>query len=60
MKENPNKFQAICIGKKTHDYIEYFQIGPTNIKCDDNVTLLGINIDLMSMFLKSAKKSLNS
>ena len=47
MKANPYKFQAICIGKKTHGNIESFQIGQTNIKCDDNVTLLGINIDSM-------------
>ena len=26
-KTNPDKFQAICIGKKTHDNIESFQIG---------------------------------
>ena len=60
MKANPDKFQAICIGKKTHDNIESFQIGKINIKCDDSVTLLGINIDYMPMFLKLAKKPLNS
>ena len=42
--------QAICIGKKTHDNIESFQIGQTNIKCDDSVTLLGINIYYMLKF----------
>ena len=47
MKANPDKFEAICIGRKTHDNIESFQIGQTNIKCDDRVTLLGINIDYM-------------
>ena len=50
MKANPDKFYAICIGKKTHDNIESFQIGKTNIKCDDSVTLLGINIDYMLKF----------
>ena len=30
--------------------IESFQIGQTNIKCDDSVTLLGINIDYMLKF----------
>ena len=50
MKANPDKFQVICIGKKTHDNIESFQIGQTNIKCDDSVTLLGINIDYMLKF----------
>ena len=50
MKAYPDKLQAICIGKKTHDNIESFQIGQTNIKCDDSVTLLGINIDYMLKF----------
>ena len=50
MKANPDKFQAICVGKKTHDNIESFQIGQTNIKCEENVTLLGINIDFMLKF----------
>ena len=50
MKANPDKFQAICIGKKTRDNIESFQIGQTNIKCDDSVTLLGINIDYKLKF----------
>ena len=45
MKANPDKFQAICTGKKSHDTIEQFQIGSTLIKCKDNVTLLGVNID---------------
>ena len=50
MKANPDKFQAICMGKKAHDNIESFQIGQTNIKCEENVTLLGINIDFMLKF----------
>ena len=50
MKAQPHKSQAICIGKMTHDNIESFQIGQTNIKCDDSVTLLGINIDYMLKF----------
>ena len=50
MKANPDKFQAICIGKKARDNIESFQIGQTNIKCEENVTLLGINIDFMLKF----------
>ena len=50
MKANPDKFQAICIGQKTHDNIDSFQIGQTTIKCDDNATLLGINIDYLLKF----------
>ena len=50
MKANPEKFQAICVGKKSHDNIKSFTIGDTDITCDDNVTLLGINIDFMLKF----------
>ena len=50
MKANSDKFQAICIGKKSHENIDYFQVGQTNIKCDDNVILLGINLDYMLKF----------
>ena len=50
MKANPDKFQAICIGKKTYDNIETFRIGETDIKCEINVSLLGINIDFMLKF----------
>ena len=50
MKANPDKFQAICVGKQVHANIDSFQIGNTNIKCEDNVTLLGVNIDFMLKF----------
>ena len=50
MKANPSKFQAICMGKNAHDGITSFNIGSTEIKCDNNVTLLGINIDFMLCF----------
>ena len=50
MEANPDKFQAICVGKQMHDNIDSFQIGNTNIKCEDNVTLLGVNIDFMLKF----------
>ena len=50
MKANPSKFQAICIGKNAHDGITSFNIDSVEIKCDDNVTLLGINIDFMLRF----------
>ena len=47
---NPEKFQAVCIGKKSYENIDSFQAGQTNIKCDDNVTLVGINLDYMLKF----------
>ena len=50
MKANPDKFHAICVGKKAHDNVESFQIGQTNIKYEEKVTFLGINIDFMLKF----------
>ena len=43
MKANPDKFQAICVGKI--DAIKFFQLGDTMITCEDKVTLLGVRID---------------
>ena len=45
MKANPYNFQAICIGQKTYDAISSFQLNDTVINCDNNGTLLGVNID---------------
>ena len=50
MKANPIKFQAICIRKRAHGNIISFNIDSAEIKCEDNVTLLGINIDFMLRF----------
>ena len=50
MKTNPSKFQAICIGTNAHDGITSFNIDSIEIKCDDNVTLLGINIEFILRF----------
>ena len=50
MKANPAEFQAICIGKNAHDSITSFNINSVEIKCEDNATLLGTNIDFMLRF----------
>ena len=50
MKANPTKFQGICLGKTAHNSITSFIIDSTEIKCEDCVTLLGINIDFMLKF----------
>ena len=46
MKANPDKFQAICVGKRTFDAIKSFQFGDTNIACEENVSLLCVTIDV--------------
>ena len=48
--EAPDKFQAIFAGKKCHDNIKSFRIGDTDISCEANVSLLGVNIDFMLKF----------
>ena len=50
MKANPTKFQAICIGKRAHDDITSFKIDSAENKCEDNGTLLVVNIDFMLRF----------
>ena len=50
MKANPPKFQAICIGKNAHENIASFKVDSVEIKCEENVTLLGVNIDFMLSF----------
>ena len=50
MKANPNKFQAICVGQKAYDGIKSFTIDNVEIKCEDSVTLLGVNIDFLLNF----------
>ena len=52
MKANPEKFQAIYIGQKTHDAITSFKISDIVEDCDDSVTLLGVNIDFNLIFNK--------
>ena len=47
MKANPEKFQAICLGKRAYEGIYSFDLEGTQIKYEENVTLLGINIDHM-------------
>ena len=46
----PFKFQAICIGQKSHEAISSFKLNDTFVKCDENITLLGVNIDFMLNF----------
>ena len=45
MQANPNKFQAIAVGKRTHEKSPTFNCGSINITCNEVVKLLGIDID---------------
>ena len=37
MQANPDKFQAISVGKKTHAEMKNIQIAVVNITCEENV-----------------------
>ena len=50
MKANTSKFQVICVGKKAYESIKPFIIDNVNIKCEDSVTLLAVNIDILLTF----------
>ena len=46
MKANPDKFQAIAIGKRTFEKSPVFELkGSIFIECEEVVKLLGIDID---------------
>ena len=44
MQANPEKFQALAIGKKTFDKKPVFEINDVKISCDESVKLLGVEI----------------
>jgi hypothetical protein len=51
MKPNPDKFQAIAIGKKTNKHKLTFHLKGNNITCEDKVKLLGVTIDSDLIFI---------
>jgi hypothetical protein len=66
MKANPDKFQAIAIGKKTNKHKLTFNLNGNNITCEDNVKLIGVAIDSdlnfnnhISEICKKASRQLN-
>ena len=50
MKANPDKFQAVAVGLKTHKKSPVFKVGNVNIETEDVVKLLGVDIDFNSKF----------
>ena len=66
MQANPDKFQAICVGNKTYIEVKSFTIGQNEIKCEQKVKLLGVELDYKLNFdpqvtnvCKKAAKQLN-
>lgn len=50
MQANPDKFQAISIGRQTIKLLKSFQINDAVITCEENFKLLGAEIDLLLNF----------
>ena len=50
MKANPDKFQAVADGLKTHKKSLVFKVGNVNIETVDVVKLLGVDIDFNLKF----------
>ena len=66
MQANPEKFQGIAIGKKSHETITSLKLKDTPIVFEDEVKLLGITIDFklnfdthISNICKKASRQLN-
>lgn len=45
MQANPDKFQAISVGKKTNSEMKSIKVGDVDIPCEENVKLLGVELD---------------
>ena len=56
MQANPDKFQAIAIGNKTHKQNIVFDLNGSKINCNDEVKLLGITINFKLDFNKHISK----
>ena len=66
MQANPEKFQAISVGKKTQSAMTNIEIADVSIPCADHVKLLGIELDYkldfdvqVTQICKKAARQLN-
>ena len=50
MQANPDKFQAIAVGKRTFGKNLVLKISDSEIKCEEVVKLLGVDIDYQLNF----------
>ena len=54
MKANPDKFQAIAVGKRTQDKSSVFKLGDANEPCEEVVKLFGVDIPLPARLMSIA------
>ena len=66
MQANPDKFQSISVGKKTHSALASLEIADVSIPCSENVKLLGVELDYkldfdiqVTQICKKAARQLN-
>ena len=55
MQANPDKFQAVAVGVKSFEQVKYFTLAGVDIPCEENVKLLGVELDFMLNFDKQIK-----
>ena len=49
MQANPEKFQAISVGRKMHDRNVMFNLNGITLSCEDEVKLLGVTIEFTKL-----------
>ena len=52
MQANPDKFQAVAVGVKSFEQVKHFTLTGVDIPCEENVKLLGVELDFMLNFDK--------
>ena len=55
MQANPDKFQAVAVGVKSFEQVKHFTLAGVDIPCEENVKLLGVELDFMLNFDKQIK-----
>ena len=55
MQANPDKFQAVAVGVKSFEQVKHFSLAGVDIPCEENVKLLGVELDFMLNFDKQIK-----
>ena len=56
MQANPDKFQAVVVGVKSFEQVKHFTLAGVDIPCEENVKLLGVELDFMLNSDKQIKK----
>ena len=55
MQANPDKLQAVAVGVKSFEQVKHFTLAGVDVPCEENVKLLGVELDFMLNFDKQIK-----